>query len=690
MEDLDAFRRELHARVQVRASSDQNFHHSAFAELCGELLEDAEEIFDFEPCYYRGKGSRGRNLAVDGYAFDDADNSMRLVVAVHSGEAEAKTLTRTDARLIFASLVSFVEESVKGGVEKLTEESSPEHGLARELNLRAESVSRYRCYLVTDHLLSERVRDWPEGEIAGVPVEFHIWDIGRFQRAHQSRSGRDELIVDFAEIVPDGLPCLPASVEAGIYEGYLCVIPGGALADIYERYGSRLLEGNVRSFLSTTVTVNKGIQQTLQREPRMFFAFNNGISATASRIDIDESRKGARLKSAADFQIVNGGQTTASLAYARRKGTSDLSGVFVQMKLSVVSEEQAGALIPFISRYSNSQNKVSEADFFSNHEFHRQIEKISRRLRAPAHGGSQIESFWFYERARGQYTVELNRRSPAERRRFELESPREQLITKTDLGKVENSWRRLPHEVCRGAQKNFVRFAEFISKQWDHDPETFHDEYFRSAVAKIITFRALERMIPKEAWYDGGYRAQIVAFTIAKLVDLVEGHAGQSSGRKLDLEAIWKRQSLTPALTEQLKVIAAAANTVITNPDPGVRNIGEWCKKEITWRRLEAAPVKLLPKFVDELIDAEAVAGRNRVAKSNAKVDAGVDAQLEVMAFGAANWAALRTKALAARAVTPQEERLLNVAANHSWFATDRQSKDLVRLKHRLNEEGVA
>jgi hypothetical protein len=690
MEDIEQFREELHARVRVRASADSNFSHSAFAEVCGEMLEEAEEIFDFEPCYFRGKGSRNRNLAVDGFAIDDADKSMRLMIADFSGQLQARTITRTDARSAFGALIGFLDDSIRGVVEQTTEESSPEHGLARELRARSTGVSRYRCFLVTDDILSERVRDWPEGDVGGVPVEYHIWDAGRFMRAQLSRTGRDELIVDFGEVVAGGVPCLPAAVDAGTYEGYLCVLPGSALADIYERYGSRLLEGNVRSFLSTAGGVNRGIQQTLVQDPRMFFAFNNGISATASSVRTSDTLQGSRITSATDFQIVNGGQTTASLAHARRRAGADLSAVYVQMKLSVVSEEDAGALIPFISRYSNSQNKVSEADFFSNHEFHRQIEKISRRLRAPARSGSQIESFWFYERARGQHSVELNRRSAAERRRFELESPREQVITKTDLGKIENAWRRLPHEVCRGAQKNFVRFAEFVSKQWEQDPTRFHDEYFRNAVSKIILFRALEKLVPKEPWYDGGYRAQIVAYTIAKLVDLIEGEEGHGGTRRLDLEAIWKRQTLSPALIGQLRLIAAAAHKVILNPDAGIQNVGEWCKKEIAWRRLQAVRVELLPEFADDLVDPEMVAGRNRHAKTLAGVDAGLDALKEVIDFGSANWGALRAKAGAARAVTPGEDKLLRVAANPGWQPTDRQAKDLVRLRARLARDGIS
>lgn len=686
MDEIQAFREELLARVRVRASADANFHHSAFAELCGELLEEAEELFDFEPCYFRGRGSRNRNLAVDGYSFDEADQSFRIVVAELSGEQVAPRLTRTDAKQLFAASIAFVEDALRGTVEHAADESSPESGLARDLRAKASSVARYRFYLVTDHVLSEKVRDWPEGDVGSTPAEFHIWDVTRFQRANQSRSGRDELVVDFGQIVEGGLPCLPATVDAATYEAYLCVIPGIALADIYEAYGSRLLEGNVRAFLNTTVKVNKGIQQTLQNSPDMFFAYNNGIAATASSVTLDRTPDGMRIRFATDFQIVNGGQTTASLAYARRKSTSSLAGVFVQMKLSVVDEESAGTFIPLISRFSNSQNKVSDADFFSNHEFHRQIEKISRRLRAPAKRGSQVETFWFYERARGQYAVELSRLSAAERRRFEVECPRDQIITKTDLAKVENSWRQLPHEVSRGAQKNFVRFAEYASAQWERDQNLFHDEYFRSAVARVILFRTLERTVPKEAWYNGGYRANIVTYAMAKLAHLIDQ---KGAGAVLNTIQIWRAQELSSALNEQLRTITAAAYAVITEPEAGIQNVTEWCKRELAWTRLKAAEVPLMREFAEELVDAEAIVSGERTAKTNARVDSGVDATIQVLAVGAGNWDKLRQLSIKAKAVTPAEESLLRVASNPKWIPTDRQSKDLVRLLSRLREEGL-
>ena len=296
----------------------------------------------------------------------------------------------------------------------------------------------------------------------------------------------------------------------------------------------------MRSFLGKTGKVNRAIRETIIKKPEMFFAFNNGIAATALSVEVKAGPEGLRLLAAKDLQIVNGGQTTASLAFTRRKDGVDLSHIFVQMKLSVVDAEKSGELIPKISEFANKQNKVSDSESFSNHEFHRKLEEVSRRIKAPAKLGSQRQTSWFYERVKGQYRIESAKMSPAEKIRFEADNPRRQVITKTDLAKVENSWQQLPHEVSKGAQKNFDVFSKYVVSEWQRNSPQFNDEYFRTIVAHAIVFRELEQLIPAQSdWYDGGYRANVVTFSIAKLVQIINEQGG---GKALNTQAIWKAQ----------------------------------------------------------------------------------------------------------------------------------------------------
>lgn len=658
-----------------------------FCIVAGQLLEDAEEIVDYVPCPYRGVGMRRRGLGVDGYAFDDVDGSLRLVITEFGGSDIPDTITQTSAKASFAKVIAFIEEAFAGNDDHLPADDDPVSDFSGMLLTHRNSITRFRIYLAADGTTSDRIRDWPEQVVGGIPAEFHIWDIGRFFTAYASQSGRDVLTVDFTSFVKGGLPCLPASLNLSEYSGYLCVLPGPALAQIYEKYGSRLLEGNVRAFLGKDRAVNKGMRNTILTAPEMFFAFNNGIAVTAKSIQIDNTDAGLRIQSAEDLQIVNGGQTTASLAFARRKDGADLSKIFVQMKLSVVDEDRSGELISNISRYANSQTKVADSDLFSNHEFHRKMEELSRRLRAPARAGSQRTSSWFYERAKGQYRIETSKMSPAEKVRFESDNPRRQLITKTDLAKIENSWRQLPHEVCKGAEKSFGLFSKYVVTEWERQPLQFNDDYFRTVVAHTIVFREIETFIPKEPWYDGAYRSQVVAYTIAKLGQLIEL---QAKGKVLNTQGIWKSQGVSEALKGQLKTVAEDVYSAITSPDKGFENISEWAKKELAWQRVSQRTITLSPELIAELTSFDENAARRADAAFNAKIDVGFAAVAKVLDYKCKNWKVMRQWGLSRNELTPKEDQLLLFAATLGKIPSDRQAAAILQIRHRLEEEGFS
>jgi hypothetical protein len=683
-EQLRAFREGVVARAKSEFGGRDP--EAGFGSVAGELLEEAEELVDFVPCPYRGTGTRRRSLAIDGYALDEADGSLRMVVAQFDGEQTPATLTQTSARTIFARLVAFVDEALAGNDDHLPADEDPAADFSGLLKTHQSSITRLRFYLVTDGVLSDRIRDWPEQSVGGIPAEFHIWDIARFHDALSSRSGREALTVDFAGLVEGGVPCLKASLNQSEYSGYLCVLPGDALARMYEEYGSRLLEGNVRSFLGKAVKVNKAIRETILRSPEMFFAFNNGIAATATSVETRDTPVGPRLLAATDLQIVNGGQTTASLALARRKDGAELNGIFVQMKLSVVDEEKSADLIPKISEYANRQTKVSDSDLFSNHAFHRKMEELSRRIKSPPKAGSQRPTIWFYERAKGQYRIETSKMSPAEKLRFEADNPRRQVITKTDLAKIENSWRQLPHEVSKGAQKNFDVYSKFIIEAWQHRPLQFNDEFFKSVVAHAIVFRELEQLIPTQTdWYDGGYRANIVTFTISKLAQVI---AEQGDGNVLNLQSIWRAQTISPALSAQLRVIARVMYAVITSPEQGLENVTEWSKKELAWQRAQQQRVSLMPELAAELVSLEEQLKREADAVDTARIDAGIAAITEVVNYKPSNWRKMRDWGNSRRELTVKEDQLLLLAATVGKVPSEKQAAAILQIRRRLEAEG--
>jgi hypothetical protein len=683
--ELKEYRNEFLEQVRARASAESNFSKDEFVDYCAELLTDADEMADFETCPYRGTGTRNRSLAVDGFAPDEVDGSMRLVIASFEGGPEPSTLIQTQAKAVFGKVQAFCDDALAGSLHPHLEESGPGHSLALTLYEQRKSITRLRMYLVTDAILSARVRDWPEQEIAGIPTEFHIWDIARFQQVQESTTGRDELEVDFNQIVASGLPCIPASVESDEYRAYLCVIPGKVLADIYAEYGSRLLEGNVRSFLGTRGRINKAIRKTITTEPTMFFAYNNGIASTASAAEVTATEHGLRLGKVKDLQIVNGGQTTATLANAIAD-QANLGQTFVQMKLSVIPPATAGKVIPLIARYANSQNRVSEADFFSNHEFHRRMEQISRTLRAPSVGGAQYGTHWVYERARGQYLNEASRLTGTKKDLYFLQNPRNQVITKTDLAKYENAWRWLPHTVSQGAQKNFLSFSTYIVAEWDKIPEEFNEEYYRRAVVKGIIFRRTEKLVSEQPWYEGGYRANIVAYSVAKLSNLIQF---DGVGKLIDFRTIWNRQSLSPAMEQQLLLVAKGVFDIIVKPEGGFQNVTEWCKKELCWQRARDTKIPLMRDLADELVEPVVERQAKRDAETAQKIVTGIELQSQVVQLGGPFWSRLQRWGRLKSLLGPTDDSLLAIAAAiPRKIPSERQSVRIMEIKARLEEEG--
>lgn len=418
--DVNEFRADMLEEVHLNATMNGTTPHEEFLALYVSALTDAEELGDFEQIAFEGIGSNRRNIQIDGYCFDELDNCLDIVICPFSDSVDIETLTATGASTWFRRAQAFVEESRSGFLLKNAEESSPGYGLAVDIKSRYAHVSRFKFFILTDMVMSSRISEIAGAEIDGIPVEYHIWDIARLQALQASKSGKEEVVIHLKDFSENGIPCLEAG-STSEYTAYLCNIPGKVLADLYNTFGSRLLEGNVRSFLTVKGKINKGIRNTILNEPSMFFAYNNGIAATASEVELEESQSGTSIVGITGLQIVNGGQTTVSLATALLddKGRADdLRNIFVPMKLSVVTPEKAIGLIPNIAKYANAQNKVSDADFFSNHAFHIRMEEFSRRLIAPAVMGNQYGTVWYYERARGQYRQEQAHMTKAEKTGF--------------------------------------------------------------------------------------------------------------------------------------------------------------------------------------------------------------------------------------------------------------------------------
>lgn len=686
---LEEFGQDFIESVKSETSVTGEGTTATFVDNMAQYLVDAEVLSDYSPSFYIGKKGN-KKYRVDGYVLDEFDMSMNLIIADYTGDQSVRTLTKTNAQKVFGQLRLFLTEVYNSDLHKLVEISTPCADLIDTLRNNRQRIRNYKFYLFTDAKTSASLKSVEIEDVDGTTIDCQIWDLERVFRVCCSEQGRQVIEINFKEYCNRGLPCLEASTTStNKYKSYLAVIPGTALADIYDKYGSKLLEGNVRAFLSTKVAVNKKIRKTILSSPDMFFAFNNGISATAMNVEIESTKDGIFLTGAEDFQIINGGQTTASISNARYKDQADLHDIYVQMKLTAIdmtSQEEQDELIKNISRSSNSQNKVSDADFFASHPFHRRMEQISRRMYAPAESGAQYETKWFYERARGQYLQEQMRLTAAKKKQFQLQNPKNKVIKKTDLAKVQNTWRMNPHIVSKGAQTNLNEFAVWLEEQWDSNESQFNERYFQTTASLILMFQYLEHLIPKQEWYEGGYRANIIYYTIALYHKLI---LDQFNNKDLDLMTVWGKQEVPDIIGRDLIRLSKIVCERLTSTERKVINVTQWCKRAECWTSVQEVEFDLSPETNRYLISKEEAKKEERNAKKVQKETNKINAQVEVVGYPKEYWERLAEFANHNNMLTETDRTALAIACQiPSKIPNSFQSRRLLDLRETAIEEG--
>jgi len=594
--DAQDFKKDFLEEVKVNASVMGEGSCASFVSSFANYLQEIDFLDDFTISYFEGTGKNNSKFRVDGYAYDEFDKTLNLIIACYDNSENEKKISKKQIGQLQKQLINFLKEVNTSDIKRRMEMSRPCWDLVDLIIEEKIEIRKFRFLIFTNSIISNNLANLDPIEVENIPTECQIWSIERLFKICASKSGRHIVEINFKDYTPDGIPCLNASeLTTKEFKSYLCIIPGSVLADVYDKHGSLLLEGNVRSFLSTKVAVNKKIRTTILESPERFFAYNNGISATAMSISIESTLDGQRLISASDFQIINGGQTTASLSNTRYKDKCDLSTIFVQMKLTVLEkiiEDDAAKLIQDISRSSNSQNKVNDADFFSTHPFHVWMERCSQKLFARAIDGSQFDTKWFYERARGQYFQKQMHLTRSEKKKFLLQNPKSQVITKTDLAKVRNTWANFPHIVSRGAQTNFTHFADKMTKDWMQHKGVLQsgNQYFQETVALILMFKYMEKMIPRQAWYSHGYRANIITYSISLLHKLIKE---QFINKDLDLVSIWMRQAIPDVVQQSLVALSEKVYFKLTDASRSVENVTQWCKREDCWNSIQCISYKL-------------------------------------------------------------------------------------------------
>jgi hypothetical protein len=582
--DLDFYAYGLLEEVRAYAEINDCDPQEGFAGLVLEQLSGDGLTEDATVVRFKDHG-----VEVSGFGLSSDDRCLDLFLTSYSPRAdEDHKINRSDVEAAFRRLENFLSRCLAGTLVK-SEPSSELAGMAATVAEKFSEVDKVRFVFISN--ARSVVRD----PLAALTFQDRqivrdVWDLRRLANWTMSGSRAEPIVAEF----PDGLPCLATPHTSKDYSVFLAIVPGNDLADLYARHGARLLELNVRSFLQVKGAVNTGIQKTLREHPERFFAYNNGIAATASAVDFDTDGTGQRvIRRIHELQIVNGGQTTASIHHARR--TTDISTVLVQMKLTVVSPDRLDDIVPKISAYSNTQNRVTASDLKANAAFHVDVERIMRTLWAPPGPTHDSDTHWFYERARGQYANAVTGESTRSRQKiFKTMNPPDQKFTKSELAKFEVSWSMRPQQVSLGAEKNFTLFSEWL----DQHSVTVDKNYCRHLVAKAILFRRSDKLVARQNF--GGYKANIVAYTVAKLV-----HA---TGGRLDLDRIWRTQDLSLATREAVIELSALVQKVITSPPGGRTHVGEWAKKDECWDTVRDIDWVIPGQLETELVEIDTYA----------------------------------------------------------------------------------
>lgn len=555
-----------------------------FTELALSFLSDAGETENYRVCFDEKISKRGVEHKINGYSFYENYETLDLFVTIYNGDSSIQSVTKGDADKTIDRAVKFFRNAIYKDYVNEIEESSEIFDLAQTLaNVPEvkEYLTRVNIFLITNGEVKADLKT--SDTVAGYTVFYRTIDINYL--FNLSDKSRVPIEINF-EQSGYKVPCIVNETENSDYQSWLAIIPGLALADIYEQYGARLLEQNVRSFLQFTGKINKGIRNTILKEQHMFMAFNNGIAATAEEVNITDlpNNQGKAIAQVKDFQIVNGGQTTASVYHTWKKDKVDISNVFVPVKLTIVkNRDNFSEIVGRIAEYANTQNRVSASDLSSNRENHVLIEKLSRTVWAPPISGETTQTRWFFERSRGQYKNDRNRFgiTPSKRKQFDKQNPRSQMFTKELLAKFINSYEEVyngkklvvgPHIVVRGSQKNY---AQFLNYNFSFKPDNI---WFEDLVAKALLFKNAEKIYGVKPNAIGDMRYITVPYSIAWLSLKLD--------YKLDLYKIWKQQSLSENLKSKLHEIMSKIEDYIKTQAPGSL-YGEWAKKEDCWNAIK-------------------------------------------------------------------------------------------------------
>ena len=593
---LQNYIEELKADVAslVYSDGDGASFEDKFTEYCIEVFESIGKSEGARVLSYIHPNSQGGiDWKINGYClkdqFKDENNktyfeTLDLFITSFRNDDYEYSFNNTSVyERTINQIKKFVNEAFKRHIDYIDASHSELCELIKIIGKQGKDFNRININLLVNGF-SEIEKN--KAEIKGIDVDIflHTWDITRLFKIYKTNSAHEPIEIEFEKFTEKGkgLQCLQVPCIDEMYDCYLAIVPGEVLANLYNEFSSELLESNVRAFLGQTGKFNKGIRDTIRTKPQMFLPYNNGITATAESVETKVVEGQTIITRLNDFQIVNGGQTTASLYHTQKKyKEADLSKIFVQMKLTVIKDkEQKNIEVPNISRFANSQNKVSELDLSSNNPYFVQIENLSRKKYVINPENKNQSLLWFFERANGQYRETLNKQTPSQQKKFKEQNPSHLKFVKSDVAKFINLWELEPHFVSQGSQKNFIHFTKKINVSVSKN-KSIGENFYKKLIANALLFKATDKLFGRkgvDAIGDTNLKSFTVAYTVSYFHHLTDN--------RLDLWKIYEDQIIDDFVMCQLKkllvfvydhLVKEASNSLIS----------EYAKRETSWNKLK-------------------------------------------------------------------------------------------------------
>lgn len=680
---FEEYKKDYADDIHINAQIDGTLPEDYFLSSTLDKLVSMGEIIDPIPAPMQKRCRNNKIMAISGYCFDESDKSVVLYICDYKEDYDTN-LTKTEIETLKNRMLNYLQEAYEGKLKDYFDITDDLLKIGSDIGRRMKidyvdlendnSIDKIKLFIITNKTLSEKVTSFRSDDFLEKKVELNVWSLRRLYDLYLSGRDREPIIIDTKKYGLSGIPCIKAEMSGNVdYDAYLAIVPGQFLNEIYYEYGSRLLEGNVRAFLSNRGKINKGIRETIRKEPTKFFTYNNGIACTAA--DVKLSDDGHNIIKVEDLQIINGGQTTASLTSASLKDKLSLENIFVPMKLTVVKNDEYDIMIQNISKYANSQNKVKDSDLFSNHPFHRLFETLSKKIQAPVYGDNVNNTFWYYERSRGKYEQEQFKfTKKSEKEKFLKKYPKRQVIKKEELSKYFTAAELLrPDYVSKGSEKCMAFFAEYIDNKFQKDETYFNEEFYRMCICYTILYRTTDKIVNNAPWYNvGGYKLNIVPYTVSKVMSMIPNDSC------LNFDLIWRKQELYPSLVKQLEDVAEITNRFIQDSNGII--VTEYCKKEETWKRYKDYPIKASKDFLSDLASKDVQEQKVKMSQMDKKLTEDVNVESKIIELGGTYWRSLIDEGLKRRILSPTEVDLLKVAA----------SIDTPRPKNRISKASKA